>query len=187
MTQEPKSQRILLIPLPSSQRNKKPNGPQNNPFPPPAGALLDPMHSLRNRHLTPCSRQSFRTSLLLYASPRGLFLSFFNPFEILGVFRGEFCREFIVLGTVPFTGFGSADNAFGGGRGHASCGIRITCLTNVSGRELWVAVVDHEGEEADEDCRDLPGWIPFLWMKIGKGKAKTGVRLKATWGQKSLQ
>jgi len=51
------------------------------------------------------------------------------------VFRGEFCREFVVLGTVPFTGFGSVDNAFGRGRGHASCSIRITCLPNVSGRE----------------------------------------------------
>jgi hypothetical protein len=40
---------------------------------------------------------------------------------------------------------------------------------------------DHEGEEADEDCGDLPGWIPFLGMEVGKGKAKAGIRLEAAW------
>jgi hypothetical protein len=40
---------------------------------------------------------------------------------------------------------------------------------------------DHEGKEANEDCGNLPGWIPFLGMEIRKGKAKTGIRLEAPW------
>jgi len=121
------------------------------------------MHSLGNGRLTLASQHT-RTKLFLCPSPRSFFLRLFNEVEVLGVFRGEFSGEFVVLRTVPFSGFGGVDDAFGRGGSHTSCGIGITC---------------HEGEEADEDRGDLPGWVPFLGMEIGKGKAKTGIRLES--------
>lgn len=121
------SKNILLVPLPSSQTNKNPNNTKNDPFPPSARSPLDTMHSLGHSRLT-LARRHPRTKLFLCPPPRRFFFRLPDELEVLGVFGGEFSREFIVLRTVPFSGFGGVDDAFGRGGGHASGGICITCL-----------------------------------------------------------
>jgi hypothetical protein len=87
------------------------------------------------------------------------------------------------LRTIPFSGFGGVEDAFGRRGGHTSVGIGITCLGHCQKgiQGTLEGGWDHEGKEADENCGDLPGWIPFLGMEIRKGKAKPGIHLEALW------